>query len=187
MAKIGQLFLQRGRWHDRKIISDSWIREATRSHVERTINHDHYGYFWWVKADDFPGMFEAVGRGGQRINVWPAKDLVIVFTGGEFEPGDIATFILKALKSDAPLVSNVPATERLKERIAAATRPPSSKKIDKPPAMAALISAKSYTLSPNGLELSALSFQFDQSEATVRLTRRGEQLRSAIGLDDVER
>jgi CubicO group peptidase (beta-lactamase class C family) len=187
MAKIGQLFLQRGRWHDRPLISETWIREATRSHVERTSNRDHYGYFWWVKGNDFPGMFEAVGRGGQRINVWPARDLVIVFTGGEFEPGNIAPFILKALKSDTPLVSKVAATERLKERIAAAKRPPPSGKIDKLPGMAALISGKSYALSSNGLELSALSFQFRDLEAAVRLTRRGEQLSSEIGLDDVER
>jgi CubicO group peptidase (beta-lactamase class C family) len=187
MAKLGQLFLQRGRWHDRQILSEAWIREATRAHVERTINRDHYGYFWWVKGNDYPGMFEAVGRGGQRINIWPAKDLIIVFTGGGFEPGDIATFILKALKSDTPLVSDVAATTRLKEKIATATRTPSSKKIDKLPAMAAAISGKSYTLSSNGMELSALTLQFTESEGRVRLTRLGEQLNSAVGLDEVER
>jgi len=186
MAKIGQLFLQRGRWNDRQIISEDWIREATRAHVERTINRDHYGYYWWVKGSDYPGMFEAVGRGGQRINVWPAKDLVIVFTGGEFEPGDIARFILKALKSETPLASNA-AVERLKERMAAATRAPSSKKIGRLPEMAARISGKSFALSSNGLQLSALSFQFNGSEASVRLTRLGEQLNSLVGLDDVER
>jgi hypothetical protein len=53
--------------------------------------------------------------------------------------------------------------------------------------MAARISGKSYTLSSNGLELSALKLQFNDSEGTVRLTRLGEQLDSAIGLDDVER
>jgi hypothetical protein len=187
MAKLGQLFLQRGRWHDRQIISESWIREATRSHVEQTINRDHYGYFWWVKGTDYPGMFEAVGRGGQRINVWPAKDLVIVFTGGEFEPGDLAPFILKSLKSETPLPSNAAATEQLNEKIAAAIRAPSPKKIDKLPAMAARISGKTYTLSSNGLELSALSFQFTDSEGSVRFTRLGDQLTSPIGLDDVER
>src|SRR5206468_8232295 len=106
MARLGQLFLQRGRWGERQILSEAWIRTATSAHVERTVNRDHYGYLWWVKGEDYPGMFEAVGRGGQRINVWPAKDLVLVFTGGAFEPGDLAQFILKALKSDQRLPSN---------------------------------------------------------------------------------
>ena len=86
MARLGQLFLQRGRWGRGQILSEAWVHAATRAQVARTTSHDHYGYFWWVKGEDFPGMFEAVGRGGQRINVWPAKDLVLVFTGGEFEP-----------------------------------------------------------------------------------------------------
>ena len=187
MAKIGQLLLQRGRWHDRQIVSEAWIGEATRAHVEKTSNRDHYGYFWWVKGADFPGMFEAVGRGGQRINVWPANDLVVIFTGGGFEPGNLATFILRALKSDKPLAANLAATGRLKEKLAAATRPPTPRKIAKSPALATLISGKSYTLSSNSLDLSALSLQLAESQATVRLTRLGALLTSSIGLDGVAR
>jgi hypothetical protein len=187
MAKLGQLLLQRGRWNDRPLLSETWIREATRARVDRTINRDHYGYFWWVKGDDLPGMFEAVGRGGQRITVWPAKDLVVIFTGGEFEPGDLGRFILKALQSDTPLDANASATAQLKEKLAAATHPPPAKKIDPLPAMAAQVTGRSYTLSPNGLDLSTLKFQFRRSEATVQLTRLGERLSTPVGLDDVER
>src|SRR5688572_22114711 len=78
MAKLGQLFLMRGRWGEHQIISQDWVRLSTRAHVEKTSNQDHYGFYWWVKGSDYPGMFEAVGRGGQRINVWPEKELVIV-------------------------------------------------------------------------------------------------------------
>jgi len=60
MAKGGQLFLQRGRWGERQMISETWIRAATRAHVDRTTNRDRYGYLWWVKGEDYPGMFEAV-------------------------------------------------------------------------------------------------------------------------------
>src|SRR5438876_9523614 len=129
MAKLGQLFLQRGRCGNRQILSESWIDAAARKQVERTINKDHYGYPWWVKGQDYPGMFEAVGRGGQRITVWPARDLVLVFTGGGFEPGDLAKFILKALKSDEPLPTNPLATARLGEKVADAARRPSPGKI----------------------------------------------------------
>jgi CubicO group peptidase (beta-lactamase class C family) len=160
MAKLGQLFLQHGRWRNRQIIVEGWIAQATRAHVERTSNIDHYGYFWWVKGNDYPGMFEAVGRGGQRINVWPAKDLVLVFTGGGFEPGDLAKFILQALKSDEPLPPNPLATARLREAIAAAARRPAPGKIEELPAMARRISGKNYALSSNTLDVSALSLRF---------------------------
>src|SRR5262249_203131 len=117
MAKLGQLFLQRGRWEQRQILSESWVTNATSAQVQQTVNKDHYGYAWWVKGADHPGMFEAVGRGGQRINIWPAKDMVIVFTEGEFEPSDLAQFILKALKSDQSLPVNPEASARLRERL----------------------------------------------------------------------
>jgi CubicO group peptidase (beta-lactamase class C family) len=124
MAKIGQLFLRRGRWGDRQIISESWVSAATRPHVEKTVNKDHYGYGWWVKGNDYPGMFEAVGRGGQRINVWPGKDLVLVFTGGGFEPGDLAKFILRAIRSDDSLPANPESITKLKGQLVQATNPP---------------------------------------------------------------
>ena len=131
-------------------------------------------------------MSEAVGRGGQRINVWPAKDLIIVFTGGEFEPGDIAPFILKALKSDTPLMTIASATARLKENIAAATRPLSPKKINKLPEMAAHFrqELRAFSKRPR-----FISFEFSvhrgSSSGAVDATWREVEL--SDGLDDVER
>jgi CubicO group peptidase (beta-lactamase class C family) len=188
MAKLGQLFLQRGRWGARKILSEAWIQTATRAHVERTTNRDHYGYAWWVKGEDYPGMFEAVGRGGQRINVWPAKDLVLVFTGSEFEPGDLAKFILKALKSDESLPANREASMQLQKRIVSAATPPPPQPVGKLPAIAARISGNTFKLSSNTLGISALVLKFDGSaEAQAELLWNGRHVPFRVGLDAVER
>lgn len=188
MARIGQMLLQRGRWGDQQIIPEAWIATATRAHVERTSNNDHYGYFWWVKGKDHPGMFEAVGRGGQRINVWPAKDLVLVFTGGGFEPGDLAPFILKALKSDNPLPLNRESFARLKERIEAATKPPSARPRLQMPPLAERISGREFQLGTNSLNLTTLRFGFDNSsEAHAELLWEEHRMTVPLGLDGVER
>jgi CubicO group peptidase (beta-lactamase class C family) len=188
MAKLGQLFLQRGRWGNRPVISDAWIRNATRAHVERTSNADHYGYFWWVKGKDYPGMFEAVGRGGQRINVWPAKDLVLVFTGGGFEPGDLAPFILKALKSDEKLPANTQALAQLRQRITQAAQPAVARPVPKLPPIAGLISGKTFNVASNALNLSTMSVKFDGSaEAHAELAWDGRRERYRVGLDGVGR
>jgi len=188
MAKLGQLFLQGGRWSERQILSEVWIRTATRAHVARTTNRDHYGYSWWVKGEDFPGMFEAVGRGGQRINVWPAKNIVLVFTGGEFEPGDLAKFILKALKSDGPLPANTEAGRELREQIANAARPPSSRPVSPAPAIASHISGRVFKLSANTLGLGTIALRFNAStEAQAELTAEKFHLLFPLGLDGVER
>jgi hypothetical protein len=133
-------------------------------------------------------MFEAVGRGGQRINVWPAKDLVLVFTGSEFEPGDLAKFILKSLKSDEPLPANPEAAAQLHERIASAAKPPSPQPVGKLPAMAARISGKTFKLSTNTLGVRALTLNFnDSAEAEAELLWNGRRVPFRVGLDAVER
>jgi CubicO group peptidase (beta-lactamase class C family) len=65
----------------------------------RVLDHD-YGYGLWLNQDRDPMLFEANGRGGQRITVLPSKNLVLVITGGAFEPGELAPFIWKAIQSD---------------------------------------------------------------------------------------
>src|SRR5436190_1913856 len=188
MAKIGQLFLQRGRWGDRQILSETWIRAATKAHVDRTVNRDHYGYAWWVKGDDHPGMFEAAGRGGQRINVWPAKDLVLVFTGGEFEPGDLARFILKALKSEEPLPANPDDSAQLQQRIADAATPSPPKPIVESSSIAKRISGRTFNLSTNTLGIRALTLDFRSSvEANAEILWNQERVNCPLGLDGVER
>jgi CubicO group peptidase (beta-lactamase class C family) len=188
MAKIGQLLLQHGEWKGRRIISEEWIKQATEAHVDKTSNRDHYGYFWWVKGEPYVGMFEAVGRGGQRINVWPSKNLVLVFTGGEFEPGDLAGFILKALKSDRPLPPNPAGVSRLKSKIAAATIPHAPRSIKALPDLARSISNRAFKLSTNTLGWEKLTLTFNKSaEAQLDLTWNGQRERLTIGLDGVER
>jgi len=133
-------------------------------------------------------MFEAVGRGGQRINVWPAKDLVLVFTGGGFEPGDLAPFILKALKSDDKLPANTQAQADLRRRIAEAAQSAAARPVPKLPSIAGLISGKTFNVTANALNLSAVSVKFDGSaEAHAELIWDGHRESYRLGLDGVGR
>lgn len=188
MAKLGQLYLQRGRWGARQVVPESWVKESTRAHVAKTSNDDGYGYYWWVKGANFQGMYEAVGRGGQRITVWPAKEMVVVFTGGGFEPGDLAPFILKAMKSDQALPQNPAARAQLQTKLAEARKAPTPRTPAKLPGIAERISGKTYSLSRNELDLETLRLDFPNGrEGTVRLERLGQKLESAVGLDGMER
>ncbi|MDB6032640.1 MAG: 6-aminohexanoate-dimer hydrolase, partial [Verrucomicrobiales bacterium] len=188
MARLGQLFLQSGRWAGRQIVSDSWVRTATRPHVRQTGGKDQYGYYWWMPGERFPGLFEAVGRGGQRITVWAAKDVVLVYTGGGFDVDVLAPFILKSLKSDEALPANANSAGRLRDKLTAATRPPSAQPVPELPPMAKRISGKTYTLATNELDLRAITLSFDNSpQATLRFRRLETELRCPVGLDGLER
>ncbi len=77
MAKIGWLYLNKGRWGNKQILPSAWVEVSTKGHIDATL-FDHYGYQWWV---DSGGYYMAVGWKGQRIFVVPQKNIVAVFTG----------------------------------------------------------------------------------------------------------
>lgn len=92
MAKLGQLFLDRGVWNGRRVVSAEWVDRATARVVRPGREHawaDGYGYGWWhwdLKAGGrtWPA-YMASGWGGQWIVVVPPADLVFVSTGGNYE------------------------------------------------------------------------------------------------------
>jgi CubicO group peptidase (beta-lactamase class C family) len=76
-AKLGQVYLDGGRWHGRQLVPRAWVEESTRAHVTLAGGRG-YGYFWWT--DDRRGLhsFAALGFGGQMVAVVPKLDLVLV-------------------------------------------------------------------------------------------------------------
>ena len=141
-----------------------------------------------MKGPKYAGVYEAVGRGGQRIIVWPAKELVLVFTGGGFEPGDLASFVVKSLRSDQPLPPAEKAQADLKDRLTVAARPPAPQPVPTLPKTAMRVSGRTYTFNDNSMGLAALALHFDQPAQTLaELTWLGQKVRCPVGLDGVER
>ncbi len=190
MAKIGYLWLHGGRWGERQIVPAEYLRAAARvhSHPGFTAGQE-YGYGFWVYPERTPPIFEGLGRGGQRISVVPAFNLVVVFTGGTFEPGDIGSFIGRAIESEEPLPEDSAATARLASAIAEATRPPAPRPVPQPPAAAARVSGRRFSLEANSLGLTSFSLAFpggSEAALTMRLTD-GRDERRPVGLDGVPR
>ena len=98
MAMLGQLFLNKGNWHGKQIISEEWVEKSTTNiyplNQNKTGIVKGYGYYWWIgkfsskKSTLTVDGFFAAGNGGQYIIVLPSLDMVIVFTGQDYEsPG----------------------------------------------------------------------------------------------------
>jgi len=77
MAKFGFLYLNRGIWDGKIIVSRWWVDESTRDHVLRSETVG-FGYQWMVVKRSGHIAFGADGWGGQSISVIPALDMVIV-------------------------------------------------------------------------------------------------------------
>ena len=88
MAKIGQLYLNGGRWNGEFIVSKDWVSESTREHIINT-DSPNYGFQWWCGkfyyCDRSVYLYMASGHGGQKIFVVPDFNLVVVITHQGFD------------------------------------------------------------------------------------------------------
>jgi CubicO group peptidase (beta-lactamase class C family) len=75
MAKIGQLYLNRGAWDGEQLVPAAWIEESTREQSRCAQWGDlAYGYLWWIVDED---SFAALGDGGNVIYVNSKERLVV--------------------------------------------------------------------------------------------------------------
>ena len=80
MLKLGNLYLDQGRWDGQQLVPSGWVRDATTSAVSTAgdFGGTGYGYQWWVTSAGEHPAFAAVGYGGQIIEVVPDLELVVV-------------------------------------------------------------------------------------------------------------
>lgn len=107
MAKVGQLYLDNGKWNGKQIIPADWIMQSVQPHFGNT----GYGYGWrltqYIVGDKEIDCYYATGFGLQSIYVFPELDLVTVFTQqnyrtmqeGERQTQDVLqNYVLKAVQ-----------------------------------------------------------------------------------------
>jgi hypothetical protein len=137
------------------------------------------------------GEFNAMGRGGQYVAVYPALRIVVVTTGnGTYGSGEITDRLGAALANPTgPADPNPEGVEALEALIAGLLDPPDAQPVEPAPAMAAESSGITYLFEPNPLELSSLRIDFNGGdEALLTLTFPDAlTLVGAVGLDGVYR
>lgn len=109
LLKIGQLYLDGGRWHGLRLVDSSWVRISTAAHAHISpattgLDSSQFGNFYG-EADEGYGWhlatlrsggreyrdFAATGNGGQLLIVVPDLDLAVVFTAGNYGQGGVWT------------------------------------------------------------------------------------------------
>lgn len=182
LAKLGFLYLHGGRWEGRQIVSPEWVARSTTPRVkygERNL----YGYGWWTNTDAPPGFFEATGRGGQRLSVWPEKDLVVVMLGGGYEPGNVGAHLMRALVGDTALAPSADGDERLRNAIALVASPPAPLAVSRS-TLEGAISGHTYNIEANNLGLDRFAITFNRDrDAFARLELSDRTLLLPVGLD----
>ena len=127
IAKLGQLYLQKGNWNGKQLIAEKWVEQATRkqvpndqeSHTKIGVDWSQgYGFQFWRCTHN---AFRGDGAGGQLCVVIPDKNAVIAITAdtGNFQ-GEMNAIWEKpypAFQADA-LPDDAAGQEKLKQAVA---------------------------------------------------------------------
>jgi CubicO group peptidase (beta-lactamase class C family) len=90
MLKIGMLIRDRGKWNGRQVISSDWIAAAVSK--QSRVDDSDYGLGIWhrwygMPASDGQRRVDTIlltGNGGQKVQIVPSLDLIVVSTGNSF-------------------------------------------------------------------------------------------------------
>jgi CubicO group peptidase (beta-lactamase class C family) len=186
-AKIGYLWLNKGQWEDKQIVSRDWVENSVKAQIQ-VEGDDDYGYGWWVTRAN--GVYTAAGRGGQFIKVVPFLNVIVVTTGGGFDYDEIDPLLTATLVDpNKPLPANPAGVAMLKAALRTIVQPPNAKPVPPLPETAKAISGKTFVFGPNPIEAEAIGLEFgDSAEAVLHITPTGGKPESwPIGLDGVYR
>ncbi len=131
VAKLGQLYLQRGRWDGQQLLPEAWVEDATQLHIANApltaAPNDApsdwaqgYGFQFWMCRH---GAYRGDGAFGQFCLVMPAEDAVLALTSATMDMQivlDLAwKHLLPALQAQSgPLPEDTENQQDLPERLA---------------------------------------------------------------------
>ncbi|MDR3577633.1 MAG: serine hydrolase [Anaerolineaceae bacterium] len=173
LARFGQLYLQKGHWQGRRILSETWVESATFRQIATGANPDSdreqgYGYQFWRGRH---GSYRGEGGFGQFCLVLPEQDAVLAITGAV--EGDMYAVLDLVWKYLFPAL----AADELPENPAARAdlfRKLDGLKLDPPQGgsstpMAMDVSGKTYRMEPNVLKIEAFNFDFGAAQSRLVL------------------
>jgi CubicO group peptidase (beta-lactamase class C family) len=186
IARLGQLFLQKGKWQGAQLVPESWVEAATSLQTSNGSNPDSdwdqgYGYqFWRCKH----GFYRGDGAFGQLCIVMPEYDAVLAVTAGtgdmQAELNTVWDKIIPAFAS-APLPADPQGDTRLAEKLAGLNLPAQAGPATSP--VAAKVAGKRYVFpqNPNGIESLVYNPSGDGSGYSLTVRTGGADQRIGFG------
>jgi CubicO group peptidase (beta-lactamase class C family) len=183
MAKLGQLYLQKGKWNGKQILPEEWIVEATTATIKDSAPYleenkkgssdwaQGYGYQFWRCRHN---AFRADGAYGQYIIMMPDQDAVIVLTSETPDMQDeinlVWQYLLPAMQPDV-LPANDAALAKLNDKLNALALPLATKSTSP---WVEKISGKTFSLATNDKKYDSISFQFtdEQCQVTIKANQK---------------
>lgn len=172
IARLGQLYLQKGKWQGKQLVPEAWIEAATSRQTSNGSNpksdwDQGYGYQFWRCRH---GAYRGDGAFGQYCIVLPEQDAVIAITSGVRDMQAVLNLIwdklLPAMKS-SPVANDPETRKKLEGKLKSLSlRSPEGA----PVPMNVL--GKKYEFPTNELKLESLKLEAGEKEGEVALVTK---------------
>lgn len=184
IAALGQLYLQRGRWGDRQLLSTEWVDAATSLQSDNSAFgttadwQQGYGFHFWLATHGYRGD----GAFGQYCLVLPEEDAVVAITGSladmQVPLYPVWDGLLPALSADA-LAENPDAVAGLAEDVARLTlKAPGGAAVTE---TARRVGGRRFALEKNSREFEAVALRPQAGGSTLALRIAGVDHEVAVG------
>jgi CubicO group peptidase (beta-lactamase class C family) len=194
IAKFGQLYLQKGKWKGKQVISSQWIEEATRTQINsnsskpsRPKHEDDwaqgYGYQFWRCR---PGGYRADGAFGQFCMVMPEYDAVIAITSESFSMQNsmdlIWQHLLPAMNKSASTLPPRPSSQAdLLEKLGQLNLQPPQ--LNATSSIAERISGKEFILEKNEFDAKSIQLMFKENVCAVYIAQTNGKHEVTCGIN----
>ena len=177
IARFGQLYLQKGKWQGKQLLSKEWVEMATSKQVSNGSNpksdwDQGYGFQFWRSRH---GAYRGDGAFGQYCIVLPEQDAVIAITSGVKDMQGVMNLIWEKLLPQMQPQSLRPFEDgdKLKAKLASLTVRPAEGSGTSP--LAAKISGRKFVFPANERKMEAVTITSDKtgSAVTVAIQENG--------------
>lgn len=183
MAKLGKLYLQKGKWGKKQLLPESWIKESTAVHIyqieEPTFEQEMYdeaaqgyGYQIWRSTHN---AYRADGAYGQYILIMPEQDALLITTAKASDMRKILSLFWEHLfpgVMDQMIRKNEAAKEALiSKTVSLRMKPPF---VTSPDEFIRKNTTYTYETEANGLNVQEVSFTFDETGGCLFAIRSDE-------------
>ena len=187
IAKFGQLYLQKGMWNNKRILSEEWINTSTAVHIANGNDEDSdwsqgYGYQFWRCRHN---IYRGDGAFGQFCIVIPDQDAVIAITSATNDMQSVLNCVWEYLLPAFDDLSNYAdesIQETLEHKLTSLSLSDALKKHNSSP-ISKQVSNKHYEFEKNEYNIKTLwiNFREDISTFTIVDNKYKHQLDCGIG------
>lgn len=195
MAKFGQLMLQNGKWNNKQLIPEAWIKEATSFKIESNDPSNRmpkdkndwaqgYCYQMWRGRNN---SVRLDGMGGQFVILIPDMDAIVVLTANarstQEELNLVHNYLIPAIKSSKAIPLNPDSYNDLQKKQSALSLKP---QVSQTPEslLAKRISGKEFILQDNDYQIQSVYFTFNGDECSFAIKRNNQISIIKAGLRD---